>query len=198
VGSGTGVGLSYLVGAIPGVEVLAIEPSKAMRVALHARLHDSPALCEVTTVSPTTLADAVLPHQACAVVLSAVLGHLTDDERRRLWTFVAERMPRGAPAVVGVLPPARPLTVPRQYHDWRVGQYRYEGWQSGEPLDDRRMMWTLTYKVVDRSEAIVAEYTARAPWRCDGVDDVRTEVAEFGLVLTEHDDCVVVSRPLNP
>jgi hypothetical protein len=53
----------------------------------------------------------------------------------------------------------------------------------------------MTYKVVDRaSGAVIAEYTATAPWHCDGVDDVRREIEPYGLTLTEHDDYVIVSR----
>jgi uncharacterized protein YceH (UPF0502 family) len=197
VGCGSGFGLPYLRAAVPGAEVFAIEPSKAMRVALHARLTDYPELRGVTTVAPSSLADARLPKQACAVVASAVYGHLSDAERQRLWRYVAEQMPAGAPAVVGVLPPDRPVAFdPVRYHRLPVGKYVYEGWQSGVPIDDRRMNWTLQYKVVDDADGtVVAQYSATAPWRCDSVDDIRAEVASFGLELTEHEGCVVVRRP---
>src|SRR4029078_9917803 len=38
VGSGTGIGLAYLRAAVPGARLVAIEPSKAMRVCLHTRV----------------------------------------------------------------------------------------------------------------------------------------------------------------
>ena len=197
VGCGSGIGLSYLRIAVPGAEVFAVEPSKAMRVALHTRLTDHPDLRAVTTVSPTSLGQAKLPKQASALVASAVYGHLTDDERRQLWRYVAEQMPAGAPAVIGVLPPDRPVAFDAvRYARLAVGSYMYEGWQSGTPLDDRRMSWTLIYKVVDDNEGVtIAEYRATAPWRCDSVDDIRAEIAPFGLELAEHEGCVVVRRP---
>jgi uncharacterized protein YceH (UPF0502 family) len=197
VGCGSGIGLSYLRIAVPSAEVFAVEPSKAMRVALHTRLTDHPELRAVTTVSPTSFGQARLPKQASALVASAVYGHLTDDERQQLWRYVAEQMPAGAPAVIGVLPPDRPVAFdPVRYARLAVGSYMYEGWQSGTPLDDRRMSWTLVYKVVDDSDgATIAEYRATAPWRCDSVDDIRAEIAPFGLELAEHDGCVVVRRP---
>ena len=78
-----------------------------------------------------------------------------------------------------------------------LGDYVYEGWQSGVPLDKLRMMWTMTYKVVDPANgATVAEYTASAAWRCDGVDDIRREIAPYALEMTEHEDYVVVRRPV--
>jgi uncharacterized protein YceH (UPF0502 family) len=197
VGSGTGIGLAYLRAAVPGARLLAIEPSKAMRVALHTRLAEFTELREQTTVIPAKFGDAPLPARASAMVLSALLGHLTDAERRRLWTFVAERMPPGAPVVIGILPPDRPLHVELvKYRERAVGDLSYEGWQSGVPIDDRRMSWTMTYQVVDRaSGAVIAEYSATAPWHCDSVDDVRREIEPYGLTLTAHDDYVIVRRP---
>jgi uncharacterized protein YceH (UPF0502 family) len=197
VGSGTGIGLAYLRAAVPGARLIAIEPSKAMRVALHTRLSEFTELREQTTVIPTIFGDAPLPERASAMVLSALIGHLSDEERARLWSYIAERTPPHAPVVIGVLPPARALQVDLvKYGERRIGDYVYEGWQSGVPVDERRMMWTMTYKVVDSSTgATVAEYTASAPWRCDGADDIRREVAPYGLTMTEHGDYVIVRRP---
>jgi hypothetical protein len=197
VGSGTGIGLAYLRAAVPGAQLVAIEPSKAMRVALHTRLSEFTELREQTTVIPTIFGEAPLPGRASAMVLSALIGHLSDDERRRLWSYVAERIAPGAPVVIGVLPPERPLAVDLvKFGERRIGDYVYEGWQSGVPLDELRMMWTMLYKVVDtKTGETVAEYTASAPWRCDGVDDIRREIAPYGLSMTVHDDYVIVRRP---
>jgi uncharacterized protein len=197
VGSGTGIGLAYLRAAVAGAQLIAIEPSKAMRVALHTRLSEFTELREQTTVIPTIFGEAPLPERASAMVLSALIGHLSDDERTRLWSYVAEHTAPGAPVVIGVLPPARPLHVDLvKYGERRIGDYVYEGWQSGVSLDERRMMWTMIYKVVDSSTgATVAEYTATAPWHCDGADDIRREIAPYGLTMTEHGDYVIVRRP---
>jgi uncharacterized protein YceH (UPF0502 family) len=197
VGSGTGIGLAYLRAAVPGARLVAIEPSKAMRVALHTRLSEFTELREQTTVIPTIFGEAPLPERCSAMVLSALIGHLSDAERTRLWSYIAEHTVPGAPVVIGVLPPARPLSVDLvKYGERRIGDYVYEGWQSGVPLDDLRMMWTMTYKVVDSGTgATVAEYTATAPWRCDGADDIGREIASYGLTMTEHDDYVIVRRP---
>ncbi|HEY5662793.1 MAG TPA: class I SAM-dependent methyltransferase [Ilumatobacter sp.] len=195
VGAGTGIGLPFLRAAVPGARIHAIEPSRAMRVALHTRLLLDPDLCAATTVEPRPLGAADLPERACALVVSAALGHLTDAERELMWRYVADRMPPGAPAVIEVLPPERPLVVPPTcYRRLAVGRYLYEGWQQGEPLDGRLMTWTMTYRVLD-GEREVASYTVRSNWRCSSVADVRAEVAPHGLGLVEHGDCVVVSRP---
>jgi hypothetical protein len=54
----------------------------------------------------------------------------------------------------------------------------------------------MVYKVIDSvTGTTVAEYTATAPWRCDGADDIRREITSYGLTMTEHDDYVIVRRP---
>jgi SAM-dependent methyltransferase len=198
VGTGTGFGLAYLRAAVTGCRVFAVEPSRGMRTALHARLHDQAGDLGDVTVWPTPLLAARLPERACALVAATVLGHLSQDERDLLWRFVAERMPAGSPAVVGVLPPARPVSVPLvRYGQRAVGDLLYEGWQSGEPIDDHTMARTMVYRVVHAATGeLVAEHRATAPWRCDSIDDVRAEVARFGLEVTAHPDCVVVRRPV--
>lgn len=195
VGAGTGVGLSYLVAAVPDARIVAIEPSMAMRTALHIRLALSDALRSMTTVDPRPFAKADLPEQVSAVVVSAALGHLTDHERQRLWQLVVERLPVGAPAVVEVLPPTRPIVVPpTRYRSLTVGDFVYEGWQEGEPVDDHTMRWTMTYRVLAEPETI-AEYRVVSAWRCLAVDDIRAEVTPLGLDLEDLGEVVVLRRP---
>ena len=128
------------------------------------------------------------------MVVSAALGHLLPSERSRLWRYIAEQMPIGAPAVIEVLPPDRPVDVPMtRYRALSVGRYVYEGWQRGEPSGDREMTWTMEYRVMAGEEQ-VSMSAVTSTWTCVSVDDIRTEIAPFGLLLTQHDDCVVVRR----
>lgn len=191
VGAGTGIGLPYLRAAVPDADLYAIEPSKSMRTALHTRLLLDPSLAGRVTVDPRPLADA-LPEHASAVVLSAVLGHLDRSERSLLWRYAAERMPAGAPVVVEILPPYRPIVVePTLYRSLQVGRFTYEGWQSGEPDDDRTMRWVMTYRVLD-GDTLVSEQSVTSTYRCWSPDDVRREIEPHGLTMTEHGDAVVV------
>ena len=191
VGAGTGVGLPYLHAAVPDAELYAIEPSKAMRTALHTRLLLDPSLQGRVTVDPRPLADA-MPERASAVVLSAVLGHLDATDRALLWRYAVERMPAGAPMIVEILPPHRPITVePTLYRTLPVGRFSYEGWQAGEPADDRTMRWTMSYRVLD-GDTLVAEHSVVSTYRCWSPDDIRQEIEPFGLTMEEHGDAVVI------
>lgn len=191
VGAGTGIGIPYLLAAVPGADVHAIEPSRAMRTALHTRLLLHPVLNDRVTVDPRPLRDA-LPDTGCAAVLSAVLGHLDDADRHCLWRFAAERMPAGAPVVVELLPPYRPTEIELvRYAARPVGRFTYEGWQSGEPAGSRTMRWTMIYRVLE-GDALVSEQVVRSTYRCWSPDDVRAEVEPFGLSATECGDAVIV------
>lgn len=191
IGAGTGVGLPYLRAAVPDARIHAIEPSRAMRTALHTRLLLDPSLQGCVTVDPRPLVDA-MPDTACAIVLSAVLGHLDDTDRVVLWRFVVERMPTGAPVVVELLPPHRPVVIEStRYRTVPIGRFTYEGWQEGEPVDDRSMRWTMTYRVLDR-DTVIADHRVTSTYRCWSPEDVRHDIEPFGLTMTEHGDAVVV------
>jgi len=197
LGAGTGIGLPYLLAAVPDAEIHAIEPSRAMRTALHTRLLLDPSLQGRVTVDPRPLA-AALPERASAVVLSAVLGHLDDAERTTLWRFAAERMPAGAPTVIELLPPYRPTVIERvRYAVRQVGRFTYEGWQAGAPAGERTMRWTMTYRVLD-GDVLVSERSVVSTYRCWSLDDLAVEVAPHGLIATEHpiaDAVVLHTRP---
>jgi hypothetical protein len=93
-----------------------------------------------------------------------------------------------------VLPPWRPIVVPlTRYRELAVGEFVYEGWQSGEPSDEREMCWTMMYRV-RRGEELIAEHTVQSRWRCWSPDDIRDEVAPFGLTVTEVGGFVVVQH----
>jgi len=194
IGVGTGVGLTYLTAAAPDADIYAIEPSKAMRTALHTRLALDDRLRATVTIDPRPLASADLPPVASALTMTAVLGHLTDAERARVWRYVAEQMPVGAPAVIELLPPFRPAEFPLvRYREVSVGSLTYEGWQSGEPSGDRGMTWTMIYRV-RRGDRQIAEHSVRSTWRCTSPDDLRAEVAPFGLTVDHAESFVMLHR----
>lgn len=193
IGAGTGIGVPYLLAAVPDAEIVAIEPSKAMRTAFHARLALDKSLQDRVTVDPRPI-DVALPDHASAVVMSAVMGHLSEAERTTLWRFVAERMPPGAPVVIELLPPYRPVEIPAmRYAALPVGRFVYEGWQEGSPASERDMRWTMTYRVLD-GDTIVSTQEVTSTYRCWSFDDLRAEVEPFGLSVSELGDIAVVRR----
>jgi SAM-dependent methyltransferase len=194
IGAGTGVGLAHLRNAVRAARIVAVEPSRAMRTALHARLALDVDLRARVTVVPARIEQAELPPQLCAAVASAVLGHLDDHGRRRLWASLAARLAPGAPAVIGVLPPTRPERVPpTRYRALPVGDHVYEGWMEAEVTGPREMCWTMTYRVL-AGDRLVAEHCASSRWTTLAPEDVVAEVARHGFGVERPDDEHVVLR----
>ena len=196
LGAGTGAGIGYIHAAVPTARIVAIEPSRAMRVALHGRLAADERLRELVSVVPMRFEQAALPRTIAALVASAVLGHLDASARDLLWQVLSDRLAPGAPAVIGVLPPERPEAVPpTRYRALPVGDHVYEGWMEGEVFDERRMRWTMSYRVV-AGEAVIYERRASSLWITMSADDVAAEVDRFGLTTDRAaDDYVIVRRP---
>lgn len=188
VGAGTGIGLSYIHESVPTATIVAIEPSRAMRSIMHTRLALAPELLDVVTVVPFELCPSHVPDQIGGMVASAVLGHFDEMGRHSLWQLLADRLAPNAPAIIGVLPPTRPMSIPlTRYRALPVGDHVYEGWMSGEPIDERRMRWTMTYQVLHNDIALV-EKTVRSVWTTSGPDDVESESRLYGLVTERPDD----------
>ncbi len=188
VGAGTGIGLSYIHRSVPTASILAIEPSRAMRSIMHTRLALSPELLDRVTVMPFDLCPRYLPDQISGMVASAVLGHFDETGRHDLWQMLADRLAPGAPAIIGVLPPIRPMSIPpTRYRALPVGQHVYEGWMSGDPIDDRRMRWTMTYRVLS-GDAVLLDRTVQSLWTTSGPDDVELESRPYGLLTERPED----------
>ena len=166
----------------PGAEVFAIEPSKAMRVALHARLTEFPELREQHDRGPQPIfGEARLPKQASAMVLSAVYR---PPVRRRARAAVAVHRRADAGRRAGrdrraaARSPAR-LRPSSSTRELPVGDYVYEGWQSGTPIDERRMSVDADLQGRRRRRPAPRSPSTRRRRRggATRVDDIRAEIA---------------------
>ena len=196
LGAGTGAGIAYIHAAVPSARIVAIEPSRAMRVALHARLAGDAELRGLVSVVPLPFDEAAVPGTICALVASAVLGHPDAAARGTLWRVLAHRLAPGAPAVIGVLPPERPEVVPlTRYRAIPVGEHVYEGWMEAAVVDDRRMRWTMSYRML-AGDRVIYERRASSDWLTMSANDVAAEVARVGLDIERPSaEYVVVRRP---
>ncbi|WP_151483397.1 class I SAM-dependent methyltransferase [Streptomyces albicerus] len=179
LGAGTGLSTETAAEALPGVEVLAVEPSAGMRIALSTRLARTPGLAARVTVVAGTLDDAPLPPRLCAAVALGVVGHLDTAERAALWRLLSDRLAPGAPAVVDVLDRTAPPThAPLRLATRRVGALEYESWSEGGADG-----WTLTYRV-RHDGVLLREHAVPLPWSGIGLDALAEEAAEAGLHCT--------------
>ena len=184
LGAGTGAGTIHLHAAFPDASIVAVEPSKAMRTALNVRLANNASRPAQgghrDAVRVRGCRPAGSPRWVCGVRRDRPFRRTRSARGCGAWS--AGCLAPGAPALIGVLPPTRPEPVPPTlYRSLPVGALVYEGWMQGEPVDDRRMLWTMTYRVCFDDD-VVYEQQALSMWHTCGPDDVAAEAAACGLV----------------
>lgn len=193
LGAGTGLGTEVLLDALTG-DVLAAEPSAALRAVLLARLTDRPDGDRVT-VFPGGAAQVPLPDRIAAVVGMHMVGHLAPAERKRLWAAAAERLAPGGPVVLNVQPPA----AAEEVAEWpwtgvALGGLVYEGTGSAEPTGPDAVRWRMRYRT-RRGDTVLAEVTAGYDWWIVTAEGLAAELAGAGLAATVDDDLVVARKP---
>jgi SAM-dependent methyltransferase len=178
VGAGGGLGTRVIAEALPEAEILAVEPSPALRSVLLARVNEAADLRERVTVIPEGFLEARLPERLGAVVMMNVIGHFDPTERRKIWGLLRER---GAKGVVNLQPPTESIEVPEtRFADISVGRRRYEGWGRAEPAAADRLTWHMTYRTYQDGR-LVCEAQVSYPWWVITAERLEAELGEYSL-----------------
>ena len=195
IGAGTGMGLTRAAALLPRHDIVAIEPSAALRIGLFARLSEDPALAARVTVLPVTVQDAVLPSRLGAVMGINMLGHLPPADRIALWERLSAALSPGAPAVFTLQPPARPERIPEQpFGEATAGARRYSASGAAEPVGPAQVRWRVTYRVHD-SETLVFEQTMENDWWVLDPVVIEAELRGCGLETRITDHVLVARHP---
>lgn len=183
LGAGSGWGTLAIADAFPDVSIIATEPSRAMRTMLFSKVTDRSDICRRVTVVPCDFETLRWPDRLSGFVAVGMLGHLTRVDRMALWNHLAEHLAPGAPAVVQLQAPDRPVKVPLTRHSVvDVGERTYEGWCSASPIGRRALCWTLRC-VVRHGDRIIDEHTCDSIFRTVSFEDVRSEATAAGLTI---------------
>jgi hypothetical protein len=173
LGAGSGLGTDVLLDTLPH-DVLAAEPSAALRGVLLARLADRDA--ERVTVFPGGATEVPLPDRLAAVVGMHMVGHLAPAARKRLWAAVAERLVPGGPVVLNVQPPEAAEPVPEwPWSGVTVGGLAYEGTGSAEPTGPDSVRWRMRYRSRDERRLRLVDRHRAGPRRRTGRRRARHE-----------------------
>ncbi|MEV4175994.1 class I SAM-dependent methyltransferase [Nonomuraea sp. NPDC049709] len=181
VGAGGGHGTRVIARAVPGAEIVAVEPSAGLRSVLLARVNESAGLRDRVTVLPEGFLEATLPERLGALVAMNVIGHFDPPGRQRIWRLLADRLAPGGRAVLNLQPPSEPTAVPEsRFADVRVGRRRYEGLGRAVPAGPGRITWHMTYRTF-HDERPAGEVTASYDWWILDEPGLKAELAEHGL-----------------
>ncbi|MCX4471355.1 class I SAM-dependent methyltransferase [Micromonospora sp. NBC_01655] len=183
VGAGSGLGTEGLASAAPEGEVVAVEPSPALRAVLLSRVAARPDLRRRITVVAADALGVDLPVSLGAVLAMNMIGHLDRAGRRAFLRRVAERLVPGAPLVLNVQPPAEPTPVPFSiFSAVAVGRHTYEGGGSAEPSGPDSVTWRMRYRVLDANGDPLREEHVDYRWHVVSVEVLLAELSEAGLV----------------
>ncbi len=184
IGAGGGLGTAVIGRAVPSIDIVAVEPSPALRAVLLSRVNHDPGLRDRVTVIADGFLEAALPTQWGAVVAMNVIGHFSPRQRSEIWALLGQRLDRRGRAVVNLQSPHEPGVVPPfRAAEVRLGRRRYEGWGRAEPAGETGVTWHMTYRVFQDGE-LVQEVEAAYPWEVLGEQRLRSEVGKHGLTLT--------------
>ncbi|WP_406278184.1 class I SAM-dependent methyltransferase [Nocardia sp. NBC_00881] len=165
IGAGTGLSTVAIADALPDAEIVAVEPSPAMRAVLMSRLAARRDLRERITVVPHGFLDTNLPERCAAVAALGVIGHFDAPARRKVWATIANALAPGATAVIEVQRPGRVAAVSeRRYTRARAGALRYEGWSRAQPVDAESLVWRMTYRTYDGDRLLQETVAAHRVW----------------------------------
>jgi SAM-dependent methyltransferase len=193
LGAGTGLGTDVLL-ETTACDVLAVEPSAALRGVLLARLADRDT--DRVTVFPGGVTEVRLPDRIAAVVGMHMVGHLAPPDRKQLWSAITERLTPGGPVVLNVQPPAAAEAVPEfPWMSVTVGGLVYEGTGSAEPIGSDSVHWRMRYRTRHEDGTVLAEANAEYAWWIVTADGLAAELADAGLDAAVDDDLVVGRKP---
>lgn len=183
IGAGVGATLDSLVTA-GARRVYAIEPSEMLRVGLMTRIALDDELAGAVTPLPGTYAQTrgQLPRLLGLVVALNVLGHLSVEEERALWTDLSTRLAPGGRVLVALQPPAVPETIPdTDFGTMRVGEVTFRTGGSCAPTGPGEVAWHMHWERIDASGTPVERREAITPWRTISPDQLAASAAGAGL-----------------
>jgi Methylase involved in ubiquinone/menaquinone biosynthesis len=140
IGSGTGRTVLAIAESLPDVEIIAVEPSTAMRAVLMHRVVQDKDLRQRVTIYSDPVHTVPLPEKLGAIVAYGVLGHFDRSERQHLWRRLIPKLAVGAPLFVELLPIGKPMNFERKLvAGEQIGRRSYEAVYSGKVERDDLM-----------------------------------------------------------
>jgi hypothetical protein len=183
VGAGSGAICEWLLTQVADAEVLALEPSHAMRSLLLARVAAHPEWFERITVWPDDFFSTPLPPRIGGAILLGVIGHFDAGERAAVLAELAARLPEGGAALIDLQDPETPRRVePFEFLAATIGRLTYKGISEGWPVDDERMRWRMSYLTLD-GERILVEDTVESVHHHPSPQTVADDAAQVGLAI---------------
>lgn len=187
IGAGSGLNSAWVLTQLPTAEVVAIEPSPAMRALTVGRVAGHPEWFSRITIRPEDFFSAPLPPHLGGAIMLGTLGHFDPGERAAVLAELAARLPEGGAALIDLQSPETPTLVePFEIVAGQIGQLTYRAIAEGWPTGGEAMGWRMTYLTLD-GERVLLEDTVDHVFHHPAPETVVAEAAAVGLRMERAD-----------
>ena len=195
IGAGTGKLTTKISNMIPHKEILALEPSKFMRIAFMARLSEHKELQKKITILPINLEQYNFEDDISGVLCMGVLGHLTKEERESLWETFEKKLKTGTPVLIGVLNKkflsvhiGTPISIAQQ------DKNRYETFIKEINCNNKKKCeWVISYRISYKNK-VIREITCPMNWNYESEEAVLKELSYANFRCVKVSDTLLFAR----
>lgn len=103
IGAGTGRNIMELAKYTPTKELIALEPSKYMRISFMTRLVDNQEMQKKITLLPLSIEEYNFEEKISGILCMGVLGHLNENQRLYLWNTLEYNLQSNVPVLIEIL-----------------------------------------------------------------------------------------------
>lgn len=195
IGAGTGKLTTEISSMIPHKEILALEPSKFMRIAFMTRLSEHKELQKKITILPVTLEQYSFEDDISGILCMGVLGHLKKEERESLWEILKKRLKTGVPVLIGLLnkkflslPIGTRISIAQQ------GKNRYESFIKAINCNNlKRCEWLIAYRISYKNK-VIKEINCPMSWNYENEEVILKELSCANFRCVKVSDTLLFAR----
>ncbi|WP_301109541.1 methyltransferase domain-containing protein, partial [Sporosarcina sp.] len=192
--AGTGKTTVEIAKMLPDKEVIALEPSKYMRIAFMSRLVEHEEVRKQITVLPWTVKQYDFKEEISGILCMGVLGHLK-EERQYFWEKLDSVLKTNVPILIGLLDP-RFLNVPKgsRISVTTQGRIRYETYITEiKHVMEKSWEWLMTYKIFF-GDKIISVIESPMEWNYDSAENVLNELEQANFRGIKLSDTLLLVR----
>lgn len=195
IGAGTGLFSMELAKYTEDLDIIALEPSKEMRIAFMAKLMQQGTLSSRITVVPESVMEYELPDTLSGVVCMGVIGHLNQGQREKLWRRLEKSLKKGTPVIIETLDKSLlKAEEGTRISAKAVGKYRYETYiKDKKNAGGDLWKWNLQYKVLE-DDKLVREVISPMEWEYHTVEELQKEISTYSFRCGKLSDTILIAR----
>ncbi len=189
IGAGTGRNIMELAKYTPTKELIALEPSKYMRISFMTRLVDNQEMQKKITLLPLSIEEYNFEEKISGILCMGVLGHLNENQRLYLWNTLEYNLQSNVPVLIEILDKrflsmnkGKRISVSYQ------GRLRYESYINDiKKIDSNKWEWMIAYKVFDKDK-LINRIESPMYWTYNSIEIILEELHDIhfrGVKLSE-------------